>query len=167
MTFLLFTVFSSLRVVSYLPQIRKVALDTNGATAISYSTWSLWTCANVATALYAGINLQNPFLSTVSSIYAICCIVVICITLFKRRHSGIASAAARSRWVTAVSQRDAASAELRANVSNAAAALTAGRRPDPAFEKDLAAQARRMLWHDIAATFASVAHRPSRKARAT
>ena len=58
-TFLSFTLFSSLRVVSYFPQIHRVALDGNGASAISYSTWSLWTCANVATALYAAINLRD------------------------------------------------------------------------------------------------------------
>ena len=40
-TFLAFAFFSSLRVVSYLPQIIKVASDTNGASAISYSTWAL------------------------------------------------------------------------------------------------------------------------------
>jgi hypothetical protein len=49
-TFLAFTIFSSLRVVSYIPQIVKVASDNHGATAISYSTWSLWTGANAATA---------------------------------------------------------------------------------------------------------------------
>jgi hypothetical protein len=84
-TFVLFTIFSSLRIISYFPQIRRVAIDTNGATAISYSTWGLWTGANIATALYAAMNLKEFYLSAVSGVYAICCIVVILLTILKRR----------------------------------------------------------------------------------
>jgi|SRR5215510_2270392 len=84
-TFLIFTVFSSLRTVSYIPQIVKVASDTNGATAISYATWFLWTGANVATALYAAVNLSDLYLAAVSGIYAACCLIVIIVTMAKRR----------------------------------------------------------------------------------
>jgi hypothetical protein len=84
-TFLAFAFFSSLRVVSYLPQIIKVASDINGASAISYSTWALWTAANIATALYATFNLSDLYLAAVSAIYATCCVVVILITAMKRR----------------------------------------------------------------------------------
>jgi hypothetical protein len=83
-TFLIFTVFSSLRTVSYIPHV-KVASDTNGATAISYATWSLWTGANVATALYAAVNLSDLYLAAVSGIYAACCVIVIIVTMVKRR----------------------------------------------------------------------------------
>jgi hypothetical protein len=55
----LFTVFSGVRLFSYLPQIRKVASDTNKASAISYSTWSMWTGANLARALHAATNLRR------------------------------------------------------------------------------------------------------------
>jgi len=85
LTFLAFAFFSSLRVVSYLPQIIKVASDTNGASAISYSTWALWTAANIATALYAAINLNDLYLSAVSAVYATCCVAVILMTAIKRR----------------------------------------------------------------------------------
>jgi hypothetical protein len=87
-TFLLFAVFSSVRVVSYLPQIWRVAQDTNGASAISYATWSLWTGANVATAFYAVVNLGDRWLATVSSVYAACCVCVIALTFAKRRNAG-------------------------------------------------------------------------------
>jgi hypothetical protein len=59
LTLIAFTAFSSLRIVSYVPQIAKVAADNNGASAIAYSTWSLWTLANIATALYAAVNLAR------------------------------------------------------------------------------------------------------------
>jgi len=85
LTLLLFTAFSSLRVFSYLPQIRKVASDANGASAISYSTWTMWTGANTATALYAAMNLGDVYLACVSAIYAACCLIVIVVTFLKRR----------------------------------------------------------------------------------
>ena len=84
-TLLLFTAFSGLRMFSYLPQIRRVARDTNGASAISYSTWALWTGANIATALYALANLGDVYLAFVSAVYAGCCVTVIVLTMLKRR----------------------------------------------------------------------------------
>ena len=85
LTLLLFTVFSGLRMFSYLPQIRRVARDANGASAISYSTWTLWTGANIATALYALSNLGDMYLAFVSIVYAACCVTVIVLTMLKRR----------------------------------------------------------------------------------
>jgi hypothetical protein len=83
-SFVLFTVFSGVRLFSYLPQIRRVAADTNKASAISYSTWSMWTGANLATALYAATNLKDLYLAAVSMLYAACCLTVITLTAFKR-----------------------------------------------------------------------------------
>ena len=57
-TWLAFAVFSGLRTISYVPQIVRVAKDRNGASAISYPTWLLWTGANASTAMYAATNLQ-------------------------------------------------------------------------------------------------------------
>jgi hypothetical protein len=84
-SFLLFAGFSSLRMVSYLPQIYRVAVDGSGASAISYSTWGLWVGANITTALYAFNNLGDPYLGWVSLVYAGCCIAVILLTMAKRR----------------------------------------------------------------------------------
>jgi hypothetical protein len=95
LTLLLFTAFSGLRIFSYLPQIRRVARDTNGASAISYSTWILWTGANIATALYALANLGDVYLACVSAVYAACCLTVIGLTMLKRRQSAAASLAPR------------------------------------------------------------------------
>jgi hypothetical protein len=48
-TWLAFAVFSGLRTISYVPQIVRIAKDHNGASAISYPTWLLWTGAHVST----------------------------------------------------------------------------------------------------------------------
>jgi hypothetical protein len=92
LSLLIFTFFSSLRIVSYVPQIVKVARDKNGASAISCMTWSLWTFANLATAFYAAINLKDKYLTAVSGLYAICCVVVILLTIAKRLTAGTRSA---------------------------------------------------------------------------
>jgi hypothetical protein len=88
-TLLAFTAFSGLRLVSYLPQIHKIARDTNGASAISYSTWLLWTGCHVSTGLYAGVNLGDVVLATASALYALCCLAMIALTAVKRYRFGL------------------------------------------------------------------------------
>jgi hypothetical protein len=83
-TWLAFAAFSGLRTISYVPQIIRIAKDRSGASAISYPTWLLWTGANVTTAMYAVTNLNDAWLASASSIYAVCCIVVIVLTAIKR-----------------------------------------------------------------------------------
>jgi hypothetical protein len=83
-TWLAFAAFSGLRTVSYVPQMVRIAKDRNGASAISYPTWLLWTGANASTAMYAVTNLNDIWLAFVSSIYAVCCIAMIVLTMFKR-----------------------------------------------------------------------------------
>jgi hypothetical protein len=83
-TWLAFAAFSGLRTISYVPQIIRIAKDQNGASAISYPTWLLWTGAHASTGLYAAMNLNDVWLAIGSSIYALCCMAVICLTVFKR-----------------------------------------------------------------------------------
>src|ERR1700751_5859619 len=84
-----FSAFSGLRLVSYFPQIYRVARDANGASAISYSTWLMWTGSHLSTRCYASINLGDRLLAACSGVYALCCILVIVMTAIKRRpHSG-------------------------------------------------------------------------------
>ena len=156
-TFALFTIFSSLRIISYVPQIRRVALDSNGATAISYSTWALWTGANIATALYAAINLHELYLSAVSGVYAICCVVVILLTILKRRRLR-PTINPRQETPDPDSDGSAAADALRLTVRDAAVALAQNRRPHYAFEQDLAAHARQVVWRDLTATVGSSAN---------
>ena len=79
-----FGFFNLLRLVSYFPQIRAVARDTSGASAISISCWMIWIAANASTALYAGINLGDLPLAMISVFNAACCTTVILLALHKR-----------------------------------------------------------------------------------
>jgi hypothetical protein len=87
LTYYLFTAFNGLRLVSYLPQIWRVAKDQNGASAIAYSTWGLWTAANASTAAYAAVNLGDATLAVVSTVNTVCCTTVIVFTAIKRRQA--------------------------------------------------------------------------------
>ena len=79
------TVFNALRLASYLPQIYKIARDTTGAGAISYSTWILWTAANSSTAIYSLTNPGHITLAWTNGLNALCCATVIALTAFKQR----------------------------------------------------------------------------------
>jgi hypothetical protein len=81
----LFAIFNTLRIVSYLPQIYRVARDTRGASCISYLTWMLWTAANASTSFYAFANLGDLMLGLVHLLNTVCCLIVIGLTLSKRR----------------------------------------------------------------------------------
>ena len=80
----LFTIFNVLRIASYLPQIYRVATDRYGASAISYSTWLMWTGANASTALYATYNVFDLPLAAINLLNAVCCLAVVLLTFHKR-----------------------------------------------------------------------------------
>jgi len=80
-----FTIFSGVRLVSYFPQIYRIARDRNGASAISYTTWALWTGCHISTGLYAAVNLNDWLLAAASALYTLCCLSVIAITAAKRQ----------------------------------------------------------------------------------
>jgi hypothetical protein len=84
-TLVVFAAFNALRLISYVPQIVRIARDTNGASAISFSTWFLWTGSHLATGAYAAVNLQDLYLTLASALFAACCVVVVVLTAMKRR----------------------------------------------------------------------------------
>lgn len=88
-TLILFTVFNWLRVVAHVPQIFTAYRDRHGATAISYTSYSLFAGAHAATALYAITPLQDAGLALVSIAALTTCISVIVATAICRRRKGL------------------------------------------------------------------------------
>lgn len=79
-----FALTHALRLLSYAPQIWRVARDRGGAQAISSLTWNLWIAANTTTALYAWTHLHDLLLTLVNVANAACCASIVLITLAKR-----------------------------------------------------------------------------------
>ena len=79
-----FGFFNILRLVSYFPQIVAVARDQNGASAISFSCWSIWIGANGSTGLYAWVKLADMPLALISGFNAACCAAVLVLAIYKR-----------------------------------------------------------------------------------
>lgn len=80
-------ILNVLRLATYPLQIVRIAADTDGACAISYSTWSIWIGANGSTAAYAIVNISDwaPFI--ISLVNALGCAAVVGLTIWKRRRT--------------------------------------------------------------------------------
>ena len=64
-TFAIFSLCNSFRVLAYVPQIAKAHSDKDGAKAISLSTWALFLVSHLSGAAYACINQAD---------WAMCCV---------------------------------------------------------------------------------------------
>lgn len=84
MALALFTACNSVRILAYLPQILRVGRDTNGATAISYTTWVLFGFSHLSTAGYALLVVSDPLMAAVFVGNAACCLIILGLTAYKR-----------------------------------------------------------------------------------
>jgi hypothetical protein len=87
-TVALFAASNSFRIFAYIPQMRKAAVDKNGASAISYTTWVLFLVANLSTVAYALVNRSDWGLAACFGGNAICCMAILAIAYWKRRDHG-------------------------------------------------------------------------------
>lgn len=83
-----FTLINALRIFAYLPQIRKVAHDTGGATAVSTLTWGLFLLSHLTTVVYAIACVGDLLMALIFFGNAMACAAVVGLTLLKRhRHA--------------------------------------------------------------------------------
>ena len=80
-----FATCNSLRIFAYVPQICKAASDENGASAISYTTWSLFLLAHLSTVAYAVVNRSDWWLAACFALNATCCLAIVAVAYAKRR----------------------------------------------------------------------------------
>lgn len=80
-----FTLFNSIRVFAYFPQMASIVRDKHGATAISYTTWTLFAASHMSTAAYGLFSIGDWKMGAVFAINTACCFVIIVLTYHKRR----------------------------------------------------------------------------------
>ena len=89
LTLLVFTFCNSLRVLAYVPQIRRAARDRSGAEAISFLTWGLFLFSNVSAVAYALVNTQDWTMAAVFAGNGVGCGAILLIGAWKRsQHRG-------------------------------------------------------------------------------
>jgi hypothetical protein len=80
-----FTLVNALRILAYIPQMLTAAKDTNGASGVSYATWSLFLVSHLTTITYAIVCLGDAIMASIFFGNALACLIVIAITFVKRR----------------------------------------------------------------------------------
>ncbi len=98
-----FAACNSLRIVAYIPQIRKAATDENGASAISCTTWVLFLVAHLSTVAYAIVNRSDWGLAACFAANAVCCLAIVAVAYCKRRRHARAWSQPVRAWSAAVS----------------------------------------------------------------
>ena len=81
----IFALVNAIRILAYIPQILRAAADTNGASAISYTTWGLFFISHLTTIAYAVVVLGDLILAFIFLGNALACLGILGVTFFKRR----------------------------------------------------------------------------------
>jgi hypothetical protein len=85
---LVFTVCNTARILAYLPQIVKIGRDTQGAAAISYTTWALFGVSHLSTVAYAVLVVDDWRMAAVFAANTLCCVTIVSLTAWKRLDHG-------------------------------------------------------------------------------
>lgn len=85
LVFTLFTFMNSIRIFAYLPQFLKITGDKNGASAISYSTWTLFFLSHITTVAFAIFYIGDLVMALIFSGNAFACFAILLATFIKRR----------------------------------------------------------------------------------
>lgn len=85
----LYVIFNSIRVFSYLPQIFTIAKEKSAVTAISLLTWWMWTGANFISGTYATFITPDLWLAVTSFANTAGCLAVIICVMYKRKKYGV------------------------------------------------------------------------------
>ena len=85
LVFTLFTFMNSIRIFAYLPQFLKITSDKNGASAISYSTWTLFFLSHLTTVAFAIFHVGDLVMALIFSGNAFACFAILLATYIKRR----------------------------------------------------------------------------------
>lgn len=80
-----FTFFNAARVFAYVPQILRIARDTEGAKAISCATWMLFALSHLSTIGYTLAVKLDPMMVIVFSANAAGCTCIFVLAILKRR----------------------------------------------------------------------------------
>jgi len=81
---IVFTACNTARVFAYLPQIVRISRDSQGATAISYATWTLFGVSHLSTVAYAILVVDDWRMAAVFAANALCCVAIVSLTAWKR-----------------------------------------------------------------------------------
>ena len=84
--FTLFTFMNSIRIFAYVPQLLKVTEDPNGASAISYSTWTLFFLSHLTTVAFAIFYVGDVVMALIFCGNALACFAILLATFIKRRN---------------------------------------------------------------------------------
>jgi hypothetical protein len=65
----------------------KISRDTQGAAAISYTTWSLFGASHLSTVAYAILVVDDWRMAAVFAANTLCCVLIVSLTAWKRLES--------------------------------------------------------------------------------
>jgi hypothetical protein len=79
-----FALLNGGRIIAYMPQIMCVYRDRNGAEAVSFLTWAMFTAANLATVSYSLTVSSDLVVASVFAMNAVCCLAITCLIVCRR-----------------------------------------------------------------------------------